>query len=1181
MSLLEALLAVAVVAAGLAIVVDIAERSAEVDAAVMLREDVDAIREAVVQSQSAAPKNPLAGWFDQSGAEPEGGRPLSEAGDAMIRRFTNPHFGRDNGLGFNPLSGDGYSVVWRSFGSPAREAAKAEGVDGIERGSGRVWFVLNAALPDEWMVKPDSSVADLRYHRPSGKLGIGIAPGRDADFLPEYEGRIFATLTFSDDTSFTWRFENDDSEPYGSDNALPADMRALLDDPVTDVDIEVGISGQAGTGAGGRHGAAFVETTLFGPDDARLAAGALLGRPVEVVPRIDPANHADDQRYSLRVRVAQSAKALYARGYKGRGSDFVYGDEDGDGELEVVEVPIQRGLSFSEPLEIPEGSTEIKQGADCEGDRFFVTKRGEFVSCQRPASPPDPLPAGYDPDEHRTWQGPGHQPDVTEHLVCSSDRSGANCACKTPPGSSSTDSSLCKWESSTADRATVSADTTGWAAAGEEYIHVCPSGTEPVFLWPTLTSESAKATDGRAFAEAPIDGDPVALRWKQEGGFRCKRKAKCPVWPEQGIWTVLGRHPGPGANQGKAICFVATHDDLMPKFTTPPQLDDDGYVEGWPAPMHYPAAMFVDDYGLVKCETDFLNGASCRFVRQPVLRGNREHVVDCAPGNFGDNYAFEDFVLYKGWCYELSTFISSSFQEGASPNHDRVDSAWSTMKTLAIPPKATWNTHLLGDKEFWPAIGYKPHSVYSHLSCDPFPLAMPPGRLRGALVAGSLTNTGSDPMNGVWCSILSGMDAPTTLKPQPVKVGKASNTCAIPKTACPKGDPNCYVGDQSADGCATTAVAAKVLHACSPNTPCLSHLEIGYDDFISVDENTGILSADMSVFPSKYATTPTEGSDDAKRRYRRNRSLGRSGYWGTGSLFRWRPHVTPVCNARHVRRWLGASACWPEYLTIEPGITGCYGRDGIMYANREQALAGWCYYDTDIAYGIGVNGISIFDITTTAIDMERFGSADDAGYNRPSTACVDPHSGTWNRGGVSGRERNRCHQYRIVAKFEHPTLSATETSRITHILDTTTDELLMPETIAADTSPSYATRKCSVGWPSRDNDFCVVERQRSTTATNEVGDVRRSGSLDGEHTDLPDLEKCGLYVPTFDEAGNRTNAPLTNCLATLCDTHDGSDPVWADCLTSKVATGTEINYGSDQHGWPVFRGLPVGAAPSE
>ena len=168
MSLLEALLAVAVVAAGLAIVVDIAERSAEVDAAVMLREDVDAIREAVVQSQSAAPKNPLAGWFDQSGAEPEGGRPLSEAGDAMIRRFTNPHFGRDNGLGFNPLSGDGYSVVWRSFGSPARDVAKAEGADGTERdgpGGNRVWFNLGTPLPDAWMANPNSRIDNVRYNR--------------------------------------------------------------------------------------------------------------------------------------------------------------------------------------------------------------------------------------------------------------------------------------------------------------------------------------------------------------------------------------------------------------------------------------------------------------------------------------------------------------------------------------------------------------------------------------------------------------------------------------------------------------------------------------------------------------------------------------------------------------------------------------------------------------------------------------------------------------------------------------------------------------------------------------------------------------------------------------------------------------------------------------------------------
>ena len=330
-------------------------------------------------------------------------------------------------------------------------------------------------------------------------------------------------------------------------------MRARLDDPVTDVDIEVGISGQAGTGAGGRHGAAFVETTLFGPDDARLAAGALLGRPVEVVPRIDPANHADDQRYSLRVRVAESAKALYARSYKGRGSDFVYGDPDGDGELDVVPVPIQRGLSFSEPLEIPEGSTEIKQGADCEEDRFFVTKRGEFVSCQNPITDPDD-PA-YDADAQRTWQGPGHEPDVKTHLVCSSDRSGTNCACKS--GASTVDG-LCKSEDSTADTAT--ADIAGWSS--NEHVYACPAGSTPVFVMPSDPDDQATATDGRAFATFTA-GDPSTLRQKDAGGFRCRRPPTCPSYPEQGLYMVKGQHP---TDTTKEACFVASHDDLMPRF---------------------------------------------------------------------------------------------------------------------------------------------------------------------------------------------------------------------------------------------------------------------------------------------------------------------------------------------------------------------------------------------------------------------------------------------------------------------------------------------------------------------------------------------------------------------------------------------------------------------------------------
>ena len=467
--------------------------------------------------------------------------------------------------------------------------------------------------------------------------------------------------------------------------------------------------------------------------------------------------------------------------------------------------------------------------------------------------------------------------------------------------------------------------------------------------------------------------------------------------------------------------------------------------------------------------------------------------------------------------------------------HSRVAAAWTTApRTVAIPRvQSGWAAHTFagGAADHWAAVGYRPHSVYSHLSCDPFPLAMPPGALRGALSHGGLGV--ADTANAAWCSLVSGATS------HPMPVGTLSpEDCAADKT-----EGTAYAGDQSDDACVSTATAAVLTGECAPGSRCLQGLDGGYDSFLTIDPATGGLVADLTALPSEYGTV-------------------RHSRWRPRMVTAWVGRFSPIGTAPSpsVRRDGCRSMADPD-LVIEGTTIG----DGCAYPIQHAF--------THIVGTINGRDIPLAEATSAGVHIAR----QDA--YRVSSAC---------RSWVQGTNRGLCHQYEFqrapsaVDRSAHPIEpTITDTARIAFVIDPTTSEYVQPEVVAAGSlAPAYATRKCAIGWPSRDNDSCVIERVESTATTNEVGDARRTGSLDGTHTDWPGLRKCGVFV-AYDDDGNK-NTPPTNCLATLCDTYDGSMPVWSDCLTSsKVTTVSDIEYGSDPHGWPVFRGLPVGAAPSE
>ena len=492
-------------------------------------------------------------------------------------------------------------------------------------------------------------------------------------------------------------------------------MRDRFGDMVSTADAHFGlnpVSGEpwevrwradwTGTAPTWRDGRLEVSTTVQGPRTASRVRDALRGRPVEIVPLVD-AGAPDDTEYRVRVFAHQSTKRMLAENVKSTGSDYGYATSTA-GFLEPSERPLARRLSFERTLFMPPSvmatstiSNMPTQTRNVPANPRNPTGRltGKWLGRTGATDACEVVGAMFvgddgtlvscevvdpaDPTKGHQWQAATGTGDTP---VCSPDRvwdtTAKRCKCRHNPGSLPEPA-----DGSCFQKAGTYKAAGGWAEA-------CPAGsTTAVFN----SVRAPRITQGTEDGVASLTGETQPDR-SLNTGFECIANVDTCQAGDNGRYHLrsVGIHLRGRSNRCETVRPESQIAYLWPRNDTFSMYGIGDYrFRGGSRGNTFTARLRTGD--MFVC-------ANGRLMVRP--RGRNFWWSDYRNRKFGTNAYCVDFI-------PIFTIVSKSWEQTRVP----IRSYYARLDQQGI---STTN-----NDRYWSNVAYRPTSFTGLLSCDPLP----------------------------------------------------------------------------------------------------------------------------------------------------------------------------------------------------------------------------------------------------------------------------------------------------------------------------------------------------------------------------------------------------------------------------------------------------------------------------